>query len=110
MLTEAYSEGPDTEPRGGPVKHWAPPVEQWAIAIGPLTLDDPLVEGHDRLVLTRKLYVPPEFRAGHRDRVTLPEPLREPLLYEVVGYPDDYTLGPGPEAPGLVVTIRRIEG
>lgn len=106
-----YSEGPkDRHQNVTPV--YTPPLDQpgaprRAYGIQPAGTTEPKIAGHDRVTVDLELLVPPGFPVGPRDVIDLPA--GPAGAYEVIGYPEDYTLGPWPYEPGYVVNLRRTE-
>lgn len=103
--TSAYQRGA-VDAHGNEVQTWAAPVEQRVIGWSVPNSVEPKYAGADRTIVDVELYVPPSFTIGPRDRVSLPGG----WLFEVAGYPEDYTHGPFNFRPGLVVNLVRVEG
>jgi hypothetical protein len=77
-----------------PVYGWSPP-----------SADTETLGGREAVTRALDLLVPPGFPAGPRDRVSV-----DGVLYDVVGYPEDFDHGPFRWTPGLRVNLRRTEG
>ena len=75
------------------------PVYGWAV---PQTVE-PLMAGHDRVIVDVQLLAPPEAPIGPYDWVDLPDG-----QYEVIGGADDYTHGPFGSPGGLVFNMRKV--
>lgn len=67
--------------------------------------DEPGERGRDAVTWDLKLYAPPGFVVGPRDRVIVLG-----KTYEVEGDVEDFTHGPFRFAAGLRVSLRRVEG
>ncbi|WP_280430033.1 hypothetical protein [Nocardia brasiliensis] len=106
VLSQRFSEGPEKDARGNPVKKWSNPFAQSVIAFGPPQSSEPKLAGHDRVVVELELFVPPEFVAAHQDKQKLPDG----SVWSVLGAIEDYTHGPWGFAPGGVVNLKRVEG
>jgi hypothetical protein len=69
---------------------------------------EPLLAGHDRVVVDVELLAPPGFPAKPHDVIDLPD---SPAgRFEVVGEVRDFTRGPFGFTPGGVLNLRRVEG
>lgn len=93
-----------TDAYGNPVDAWATPVGVDILAFDPGTTDEPFLSGHDRVVTSPTLYLPPGVVFNPRDQVTA-----RGVLYEVDGVTRQWShllLEPA----GGVVTLRRVEG
>lgn len=87
------------------IDSWAAPVEVMVFGWEPPVSSEPLLAGHDRVVVDLKLYGPRSFSVVPRDRVVV-----DGRLFEVVGYPQDPNFNPWWQ-PGLVtILLKRIEG
>lgn len=105
VLTHAVSEGAD-DAYGSPTKTWAAGVQQRVMGWAPASTDrEPVEVGRTVVVRDLDVFAPPEFAIGPHDRATI-----DGLLYEVVGNPGDYTHGPFGFTPGIVVSLKRVEG
>lgn len=94
----------ETDSHGNQVEGWGDPVEVpvygWATP-GSDQASRPEMSGVERDL---DLYAKHGF-TGARDRVTV-----QGLLYETVGYPEDYNHGPFGYFPGVRINLRRVEG
>lgn len=97
------SEGRDAH--NNPIEGWSDPepvrVYGWEV---PRTAE-PLVTGHDRVVVEMSMFVPPGTDIGAHDRVILDD-----RLFEVIGEVEDAGNGPFAFNPGATVQLRRVEG
>lgn len=93
-----------------PVKTYRPPLNQpgtpvkvygWSV---PDTLE-PIVPGHERVMVDVQLLVPPGFPAVASSVIDLPAG-----QFQVIGEQQDYTNGPFAFRPGGVLHLRRITG
>lgn len=107
-----FSDG-GTDAHGNPIVTYTPPLSEpgtpvpvygWFVP----SSTEPVLAGHDRVIVDVQLLVPPGFPAGPRDVVDVPGgPAGQ---FTVVGYPEDYTHGPFGWAPGAVVNLRKVDG
>lgn len=89
---------------GNPIEGWESEevrVYGWEV---PRTAE-PLLAGHDRVVVDLSMFVPPGFEVSAHDRVVI-----EGRTYEVVGEFEDAGNGPFVFDPGGTVQLRRVEG
>ncbi|MET7752312.1 MULTISPECIES: hypothetical protein [Actinomycetes] len=98
------------DPRGNDIFGFTPPLDQpgtqrrvygWYMP----SSTEPLLAGHDRVVVDVALLVPPGFQVGPHDQIDLPIG-----LFKVIGYAEDYNHGPFQWTPGSVVNLSRVEG
>lgn len=90
---------------GNEVESWAPKLEVLVFGWEPPKSTEPVVAGHDRVIVDIQLYAPVSV-----------DPLPHDLMwlvgkkFQVIGYPEDPNHN-GFWAPGLVtVNLRRVEG
>ena len=95
----------ELDAHNNPIEGWSEPedlkVYGWEV---PRTAE-PLLRGHDRVIVDLSLLVPPGTEIEAHDKVVLQD--RE---YEVVGEVEDAGNGPFGFDPGATVQLRRVEG
>lgn len=90
---------------GNDVEAWAPWSPIRVFGWEPAKSTEPVLVGHERIVIAVKLYARKADRIGEHDRLIL-----EGRVYDVVGEPEDPNNNPWFQ-PGLVtVNLRRVEG
>ncbi len=108
MQLERYQAEAGEDENGNEISGYAPPVE--VLVFGwenPRTRrsDEPVLAGHERVLVDVDLYAPQSLNIAPKDRLIL-----NGKRFEVLGYPDDPNNNPW-WRPGLVtVSLRRIEG
>lgn len=90
---------------GNPVESWAAPVKVLVAGWEPPVSAEPLLAGHDRVVVDVKLYADWLFKPHPRDRVVL-----NGDVFEVIGYPQDPNNNPLFVPERVTVLLKRIEG
>ncbi|MBM4603182.1 hypothetical protein GS575_09565 [Rhodococcus hoagii] len=101
---EAY-EGAGEDELGNEVEGWADPVEVRVFGWEPPKSDEPVLAGHDRVVVDVVLHAKQSLRTHPKDRLILAG-----VRHEVVGYPADPNNNPWWQ-PGMVtIYLRRVEG
>lgn len=91
---------------GDDVDAWGDPVQVPVYGVGPASQDEAIREQMTGVATRLTVYCSEGF-ASHRDRVTIPG---DPAPFEVVGYPQNYNLGPFGWAPGFTIALRRVDG
>lgn len=101
--------GPDSH--GNPVAIYTPPLDEtgsphpvigWDVP----TSTEPVLAGHDRVVVDVQLLTPPDFPARPRDVIDLPTGGR----YEVIGEAGGTEGNPFGWIPGGTLNLRRVDG
>ncbi|MBP2211088.1 hypothetical protein JOJ87_001432 [Rhodococcus ruber] len=111
MIPTPYTVGVRTytesgkDDRGNPVESWSAPVDHPVYGWSMPSSTEPKVAGHNRVLVSLELLVPPTFPAKAHDRVVV-----DGEEFEVLGRPEDFNHGPFGFAPGLVVNLGRTEG
>lgn len=90
---------------GNPVESWAAPVQVLVAGWEPPVSAEPMIAGHDRVVVDLNLYADWEFKPGPRDRVIL-----NGSEFEVIGYPEDPNNNPLFVPQRVKILLKRIEG
>lgn len=78
-----------------PVHGWAPPRAD----------EEPAEAGRDAVVRDLDVYAPPGTVVAPRDRMAVAG-----VLYDVVGWAEDFTHGPWQWAAGIRIHLTRVEG
>lgn len=94
-----------TDPFGNPAPAWADPVPVKVYGWEPPKSDEPVLAGHDRVVVDLQVLAPPGVEVGSHDRVIV-----QGRRYEVVGEIEDAGNGPFAFNPGARFNLRRVEG
>lgn len=104
ILHEVFDGGGE-DAHGNIVESWAPPVEVLVFGWEPPKSTEPVLAGHDRVVVDIVLYGPRDRQVRPRDRIALGGG-----RFEVVGIPGDPNNNPWFQ-PGLVtIYLRRVDG
>ena len=104
VTLERYTDGTVNE-MGNPEPGYDS-AESWlVVGIEPPISSEPLVVGHDRVVIDAKMYAPISMAANPRDRVTVRD-----RPYEVVGYPAEADMGPWWDLQLATVLLKAVEG
>lgn len=102
---EAYIAGAE-DAHGNPVDGYAPavslPVHGWAPPSGNT---EPFEAGRNAVLRDLDVYAPAGTVVAPRDRLTVAG-----IVYEVVGYVEDFTTGPWQWAAGVRISAKRSEG
>lgn len=95
-----------TDAHGNPRESWAAPVDVAVHGWAPPAADkEPSDPGRSAVIRDLDLYAPAGTTGGSRDRWMV-----DGVLYEAVGYPEDYTKGPWQWAAGVRINLKRVEG
>lgn len=104
---QAYS-GEDEDGYGNTVDEWEDSVTRMIFGANRPESSEDITLGPDRVVISRRLLIPPKQTWHPRDRVTLPD---EPgYVYEVEGVDGDARRNPFGWNPGGTITVRRTDG
>ncbi len=105
VLHEVYSESVAVDAHNNPIEGWAPPVEVRVFGWEPPKSTEPVVAGHDRVIVELLMYAPQSMNAQAHDRVRI-----NGKQYEVIGEDSDPNNNPF-FIPGMVsLQLRRVEG
>lgn len=101
---ERYA-GTGEDELGNETESWSSPVSVLVFGWEPPKSTEPVLAGHDRVVVDLRLYAPKSMAPAPRDRVVV-----DGEQFEVIGWPEDPNNNPWFK-PGLVtVNLRRVEG
>ncbi len=104
VLREAWA--PSTDAHGNESDGWAAAVSVAVHGWSPPSADaEPFEPGRSPVVRDLDLYAPAGTAGGPRDRWTV-----DGVVYDAVGYPEDFTRGPWQWAAGVRVSLKRPEG
>lgn len=98
-----YIEGTE-DAHGNPVKTWAEPVDVSIFAFDPGATAEPRVAGHDRVTVEPTIYGPYEMPFQPEDKC-----IARGETYQVEGVTRNW-MHPNGNAPGSVVTLRKVTG
>lgn len=102
---EAHLAG-EADAHGNPVDGYAPAVDLlvhgWAPPSGST---EPFEAGRNAVIRDLDVYAPAGTVVGPQDRITV-----QGIVYEVVGYVEDFTTGPWQWAAGVRINCKRAEG
>lgn len=105
VTRSALIEGAE-DAHGNPVESWGSPVSVPVHGWAPPSADStPIASGRDPVIRDLDLYAPVGTTGQPRDRWTV-----DGVVYEQVGYIEDYTRGPWQWAAGLRINLKRWEG